>query len=66
MCNTFIVRCFCTCSCVAPAGTSNELDVQNEWEEKTHTQFVTLTADGPKSENTRVIRVTRVTKSQNT
>ena len=25
-------------SCVTPAGTSNELDVQNEWEENTHTQ----------------------------
>ena len=23
-------------SCVTPAGTSNELDVQNEWEENTH------------------------------
>ena len=23
--------------CVTPAGTSNELDVQNEWEENTHT-----------------------------
>ena len=24
-------------SCVTPTGTSNELDVQNEWEENTHT-----------------------------
>ena len=24
-------------SCVTPAGTSNELDVHNEWEENTHT-----------------------------
>ena len=24
--------------CVTPAGTSNELDVQNEWEENTHRQ----------------------------
>ena len=24
-------------SCVTPAGTSNELDAQNEWEENTHT-----------------------------
>ena len=24
--------------CVTPAGTSNELDVQNGWEENTHTQ----------------------------
>ena len=24
-------------SCVTPAGTSNELDVQNKWEENTHT-----------------------------
>ena len=24
--------------CVTPAGTSNELDVQSEWEENTHTQ----------------------------
>ena len=24
-------------SCVTPASTSNELDVQNEWEENTHT-----------------------------
>ena len=23
-------------SCVTPAGTSNEFDVQNEWEENTH------------------------------
>ena len=23
--------------CVTPAGTSNELDVQNRWEENTHT-----------------------------
>ena len=27
-------------SCVAPAGASNELDVQNEWEENTHTLSV--------------------------
>ena len=26
----------CPFSCVSPAGTSNELDVQNEWEENTH------------------------------
>ena len=26
-------------SCVTPAGTSNELDVQNGWEENTHTQI---------------------------
>ena len=26
-----------TFSCVTPAGTSNELDVQNEWEENTYT-----------------------------
>ena len=26
------VKCFC----VTPAGTSNEFDVQNEWEENTH------------------------------
>ena len=26
-------------SCVTPAGTSNELDVQNEWEENTHTHI---------------------------
>ena len=24
-------------SCVTPTGTSNELDVQNKWEENTHT-----------------------------
>ena len=29
-------------SCVTPAGTSNELDVQNEWEENTHTQTLVL------------------------
>ena len=29
-------------SCVTPAGTSNELDVQNGWEENTHTQFSLL------------------------
>ena len=28
--------------CVTPAGTSNELDVQNEWEKKTHTHTVPL------------------------
>ena len=27
-------------SCVTPAGTSNELDVQNGWEENTHTHTV--------------------------
>ena len=27
-------------SCVTPAGTSNELDVQNKWEENTHTHTV--------------------------
>ena len=27
-------------SCVTPAGTSNELDVQNEWEENIHTHTV--------------------------
>ena len=34
-------------SCVTPAGTSNELDAQNEWEENTHTHIsapVNLTA----------------------
>ena len=25
-------------SCATPAGTSNELDVQNNWEENTHTR----------------------------
>ena len=30
-------------SCVTPAGTSNELDVQNEWEENTHTHTHTHT-----------------------
>ena len=29
-------------SCVTPAGTSNELDVQNEWEENTHTVMCNL------------------------
>ena len=27
----------CPSSCVTPAGTSNELDVKNKWEENTHT-----------------------------
>ena len=31
-------------SCVTPAGTSNELDVQNEWEENTHTHTYHITA----------------------
>ena len=31
-CVTFLLL-----SCVTPAGTSDELDVQNEWEESTHT-----------------------------
>ena len=26
-------------SCVTPAGTPNELDVQNEWEENTHNTY---------------------------
>ena len=30
-------------SCVTPAGTSNELDVQNEWEENTHTHTQSAT-----------------------
>ena len=34
-------------SCVTPAGTSNELDVQNKWEENTHTHTHTLMADRP-------------------
>ena len=29
-------------SCVTPAGTSNELDVQNGWEENTHTLYYTV------------------------
>ena len=29
-------------SCVTPAGTSNELDVQNEWEENTHKHTLVL------------------------
>ena len=29
-------------SCVTPAGTSNELDVQNGWEENTHTHIEML------------------------
>ena len=29
-------------SCVTPAGRSNELDVQNEWEENTHTHTSAL------------------------
>ena len=33
-------------SCVTPAGTSNELDVQNKWEENTHTAFRVLSGDG--------------------
>ena len=36
----FLVRRRCVpvwSSCATPAGTSNELDVQNEWEENTHT-----------------------------
>ena len=27
---------------MTPAGTSNELDVQNEWEENTHTHTISL------------------------
>ena len=33
-------------SCVTPAGTSNELDVQNEWEENTHTPLGRINASG--------------------
>ena len=29
-------------SCVTPAGTSNELDVQNKWEENTHNTHTTV------------------------
>ncbi|CAN0374074.1 unnamed protein product, partial [Ascophyllum nodosum] len=33
-------------SCVTPAGTSNELDVQNEWEEKhTHLDLLICSSD---------------------
>ena len=31
--------------CVTPAGTSNELDVQNGWEENTHTHGTARTQD---------------------
>ena len=31
------ILCDLPSSCVTPAGTSNELDVQNGWEENTHT-----------------------------
>ena len=31
--------CVTSSSCVTPAGTSNELDVQNKWEENTHTHI---------------------------
>ena len=38
-------------SCVTPACTSNELDVQNEWEEDTHTHsilvYISLFTQGP-------------------
>ena len=34
-------------SCVTPAGSSNELDVQNEWEENTHTHTHTHTSVAP-------------------
>ena len=33
-------------SCVTPAGTSNELDVQNEWEENRHTHTLFYVLDG--------------------
>ena len=37
-------------SCVTPAGTSNELDVQNEWEENTHTHIILIVSlKGPTS-----------------
>ena len=31
---------------MTPVGTSNELDVQNEWEENTHTHIVDNTDEG--------------------
>ena len=31
---------------MTPAGTSNELDVQNGWEENTHTHTVSSDSDG--------------------
>ena len=34
-------------SCVTPAGTSNELDVQNEWEENTNTHTHTYLHETP-------------------
>ena len=32
-------------SCVTPAGTSNKFDVQNKWEENTHTHTPLLAAN---------------------
>ena len=34
-------------SCVTPAGTSNEPDVQNKWEENTHTHTHPKKNDAP-------------------
>ena len=47
-------------SCVTPAGTSNELDVQNEWEENTHTHKHTLIP--PWEDQCEWHRMTRMTR----
>ena len=38
-------------SCVTPAGTSNELDVQNEWEENTYYVYDNLAVNQRQKED---------------
>ena len=42
---------------MTPAGTSNELDVQNEWEENTHTQPAVVNL-----ENTLLLTIRLITQ----
>ena len=46
-------------SCVTPAGTSNELDVQNEWEE-THTHRLAIAIRSPKDKCVTIVILTQV------
>ena len=43
-------------SCVTPTGTSNDLDVQNEWEENTHTHTHTYGAAPNLNNNAEIVQ----------
>ena len=48
-----------SCACVTPAGTSNELDVLNKWEENTLTSSRIRTGTSKDKSYTKIIRVHR-------